>query len=62
MSALLALIIQETPGIIDFIKQQYAAAHPTEPEPTEEQIKAAWLQAAASSLLKDDNWLAVHGG
>lgn len=61
MSPLLALIIQEVPGIIEFIKQQFAKAHPGDPEPTEEQIVAAWIQAAASSIAKDDNWLAVHG-
>lgn len=58
--ALTSVILQNLPGIIGFIKAQFAATHPDEPEPTSEAVIAAYQEALASSLAKDAIWLAEH--
>ncbi len=60
MPALIAVLIQQMPQIIELGKLAFQKAHPELPVPTSEQIIAAWLQASTSSLLKDEAWLAAH--
>lgn len=60
MSPLLTLLLGKGPELIRLIKQWWADTHPGEPVPTEEEIKAAWVQAAALSLSKDNDWLGAH--
>jgi hypothetical protein len=58
--ALLAVLLQNLPGIIGFAKAQFASANPGAPVPTDEEVIAAYQSALASSLAKDEAWLAVH--
>jgi hypothetical protein len=58
--ALIQLAIQETPAVIAGIKSLFARDNPNEPQPTNEEVIAAFNAAFASSLAKDENWLALH--
>jgi hypothetical protein len=58
--ALVALAIQEAPAAIALIKNLFAKANPGAPELTDEEVVAAWNSAFASSLAKDDAYLAAH--
>ena len=58
--ALIALAIQEAPQAIQLLKDLFKHNNPNEPEPTDEQIMAAWHTAFASSLAKDEAWIAAH--
>lgn len=60
MGALVGVLIENMPGIIDLAKTLFAQTHPTEPVPTDEEVIAAYQQALASSLAKDAAWLASH--
>lgn len=60
MTPLAALAIQELPGIIAFLKSEFAKRNQGAPTPTDDDVKAAYLQAFASSIAVDDNWLAAH--
>ena len=60
MGALLPLIIQNLPEWIALIRQQFATQHPDQPLPTDAEVIATFHQALASSLLKDEAWLALH--
>jgi len=60
MPPLIALAIQELPGIIGFLKEAFRDRHPDEPEPTNEDVLAAYKTAFESSIAKDDAWLAAH--
>jgi len=60
MGALVGVLIENMPGIIDLAKELFAKNHPTEPVPTDEEVIAAYQQALASSLAKDAAWLAAH--
>jgi hypothetical protein len=60
MGALVTVLIQNMPGIIDLARQLFAQNHPTEPVPTDEEVIAAYQQALASSLAKDQIWLDAH--
>lgn len=62
MGALVPIILQNMPGIIDLIKAFHQQQNPGAPPPTEEEIHLALLQAATSTIAKDDLWLAAHGG
>lgn len=48
------------PGIISMIKQQHQAYNPEAPALTDDQVKEALSSAVASSIAKDEQWLAVH--
>lgn len=52
--------IAELPAMIDFLKSAFRRRHPGDPEPTSEDVIAAYELAFASSLAKDDLWLATH--
>jgi hypothetical protein len=60
MPGLIAVLIQQMPGILAFAREAFATAHPGEPSPTDEAIITAYLAALASSLAKDAAWLAAH--
>ncbi len=60
MGALLPVLIQELPGIINLVKDLFAKRNPGAPVPTDEEIFAAFEQAFQSSRAKDDAWLAAH--
>lgn len=57
---LIALAIQETPALIEGFKKLFAQHNPAAPEPTSEEVIAAYQSAFASSLAKDEVWLAAH--
>ena len=57
---LLNVAIAEAPAIIDFLKAAFTKAHPGVPEPTDAEVIAAYEAAFASSIAKDDRWLASH--
>lgn len=60
MNPLIALAIQETPAIFAAFKAAFAKRNPDLPEPTNEEVIAAFNAAFESSLKKDDDWLAAH--
>ena len=60
MNPLVTLIIQELPSAITAIQGIFARQHPNDPVPTDDEVIAAYQQALASSLAKDDQWLAQH--
>lgn len=60
MGALVSVLLQQMPEIIQLGKLAFAKAHPELPVPTSEEVIAAWLQASTSSLLKDEAWLAAN--
>ena len=60
MSALMQVAIDELPGILAFLKAAFRKRHPSEPEPSNEEVIAAYRLALASSLAKDEQWLAAH--
>jgi len=60
MNGLITTIIQQLPSIFDFIRQEHAQQHPGEPPLTDDDVKAALAAAVASSIAKDDQWLAAH--
>ena len=62
MNPLVTLAITELPNIIAMIRAAHATANPTAPPLTEDQVKAALLSAVASSIAKDDLWMAAHPG
>lgn len=60
MNNLVNIAIAETPAIIEFLKSAFAKAHPNDPAPTDADVIAAYQSAFASSIAKDDAWLAAH--
>ncbi len=60
MGALVPLVIQNLPGIIQAVKDAFGGANPGAPVPTDEEIMQAFEQAFQSSRAKDDAWLAAH--
>lgn len=57
---LVTLVIEELPSVVDEVRSLFAARHPTDPLPTDADVKAAFDQAFQSSLAKDEAWLAAH--
>jgi hypothetical protein len=57
---LIQIGVAELPAMIDFLKSAFRRRHPGDPEPSSEDVIAAYEQAFASSLAKDDLWLAAH--
>ena len=60
MNPQLQFAIAEVPELIAWFKQRHAEAHPGADPLTDDQVKAMLAQALVSSILFDDNWLAVH--
>ena len=59
-NALIALLIEKFPDLIETVKGWYAEAHPGAPIPTSAEVIEAWLLASANSIVIDDDWLALH--
>ena len=57
---LVDLAIEEVPAAIEWIKSAFAARHPTDPQPTSEEVIAARDHAYKISLAVDDAILAEH--
>lgn len=62
MGAIVPVVLQNLPQIIDLIRQWHQQQNPGVPPPTDEEIHLALLQAATSTIAKDDLWLAHHPG
>lgn len=60
MNPLVAIAIQEAPEVLAFLKDAFAKKNPDAPIPTDQEVIDAYQQAFASSILKDDDWLAAH--
>lgn len=52
--------ISVIPMIIDFIKSIHTVANPTNPPLTDSQVLAILQELAASTIAKDEAWLAAH--
>ena len=57
---LLNIAIQEAPAVFAYLRGAFAATHPGDPQPTDAEVIAAYEAAFASSVAKDDAWLAAH--
>jgi hypothetical protein len=57
---LILLAVQQMPALIGFLKVLFVKHHPDLPVPTEAQLIAAAAAGFASSLAKDDAYLASH--
>jgi hypothetical protein len=60
VNPLLALAIQEAPTMISALKDLFSKQNPDAPVPTDAEVIAAYNDAFASSLAKDEQWLAAH--
>lgn len=60
MNPLLQLIIGQLPGLVQTIRDLLRRRDPNAPEPTDAEVLAAFQEAIASSLAKDEQWLAAH--
>lgn len=60
MGAIVPVILQNLPGIIDLIKGFHQQQNPGAPPPTDEEIHQALLEAVTSTIAKDDLWLLNH--
>jgi len=60
MGAIVPLVIEELPGILEIVKGIFSNANPEVTPPTDEEIMAAFEQAFQSSRAKDDAWLQAH--
>ncbi len=58
---ILGLVLQQLPTLVDLIKSRHAAVNPSAAPLTDAEVLAALQQAIASSIAKDDQWLAAHG-
>jgi hypothetical protein len=54
------IAIAELPALIAFLRAKFTSQAPGAPAPTDAEVIAAYLQACASSIATDDNWLAAH--
>jgi hypothetical protein len=57
---LINVAIAQAPAVIGFLKEAFLEAHPTDPQPTDEEVIAAYHSAFASSIAKDEAYLAAH--
>jgi hypothetical protein len=60
MNPLVLLALQQAPSIIATLKDLFHKQNPGEEMPTDEQVIAAYQEALASSLARDDQWLQAH--
>lgn len=60
LQGLLGVAISQLPSIIAFVREERAKADPTAPTPTDDEVLAALAGAVASSIARDDLWLAAH--
>lgn len=57
---LVQVAITLIPSVIDWIREAFKNQHPDAPVPTSEDVIAAYESAFASSIAKDEAWLAAH--
>lgn len=60
MNPLVLLLIQQSPEIIQFVRELFRKENPDVPPPTSDQVIQALHGWAASAIAKDDAWLAEH--
>jgi hypothetical protein len=60
VESLTNIAIAELPALIAFLRAKFTSQAPGAPAPTDAEVIAAYLQACASSIATDDNWLAAH--
>ena len=60
IAALINVSIAQLPAVFAWIRGAHAQAHPGAPPPTDAEVIAALDAAVASSVAKDDAWLAAH--
>lgn len=60
MGELLALLVQQVPGIIQSVKDHHATVNPTLPPLTDAEAMAILRQALDVSEAKDDVYLSSH--
>lgn len=58
--ALVNVAIQELPAVIDWLRSAFKKADPSAPDVTDAEVIAAYENAFASSVAKDERWLAAH--
>jgi hypothetical protein len=54
--ALIALIEQEAPNVVALLRSAFAKKHPGQPQPTEEDVHAAYVAWRSGTLAKDDSF------
>lgn len=59
-AAIVRIAIAETPALIAWLREAFQKRKPDAPVPTDAEVIAAYQDALASSLAKDDAWLAAH--
>lgn len=57
---LVNLAIAQLPGVVSALKTAFGKRNEGAPEPTSEEVIAAFQDACTSSLAKDEAWLAAH--
>lgn len=57
---LLMVAIQHVPAIVAWVKATFKKDNPDAELPTDDEVVAALRDAIASSVAKDDAWLAAH--
>jgi len=60
VNALIGLAMTELPTIITALKDAFKKSNPNDPQPTDAQVIAAMLSAAATTIAIDENWKASH--
>ena len=58
--AIVTILIQQMPTILAFGRGLFVSQNPGAPQPTDEEVIAAYQEALASSLAKDAAWLDAH--
>lgn len=58
--ALIAVAIAEVPAMINYFRRVFLKHNPDAPEPTDAEVLAAFESAFASSVARDEQWLAAH--
>lgn len=59
-ASVLNTAINTLPAILALFRKEHAAANPTAPVPTSEEIIAALHSEAVADVLKDEAWKAAH--
>lgn len=60
LQGLVNVAISQLPSILSFVRELHAKAQPGDPPPTNDEVLAALAEAVASSIARDDRWLAAH--
>jgi hypothetical protein len=60
MNTLVQVAIEEAPAVIAWLRDAFAKRDPTAPVPTDAEVIAAYQSAFASSIARDEAWLAAH--